>query len=160
MQPSDKCSTILRDCFRTRAEVFRLLAGALMGADYHYDLTRVGIALYGGSPFDTDDHRLAPVAALKAPVVQLRHARPGETVGYGATHKVETPSLLATIALGYGDGFPRTASSRAFAFVNGALAPIVGRISMDLITLDITKTRGACKNRRYRGDIWAESPHS
>ena len=81
--------------------------GAMMGADFHYDLLRVGIAVYGASPFDDDDQRLQPVAALKAPVVQLRKAGPDETVGYGATHTIKGEARLATLALGYGDGYPR-----------------------------------------------------
>jgi len=123
--------------------------GALMEESYHFDLTRVGIALYGGSPFDAADERIAPVAALKAPVVQIRQAAPGETVGYGATHEVAEQTRLATVALGYGDGFPRAASGRGRAIINGEQASIVGRISMDLITLDITNSKKPVKT----GDI-------
>ena len=116
--------------------------GALMGAAYHYDLIRPGIALYGASPFEEDEPRLKPVAALKAPIVQTRRAAAGESVGYGAPHRLERPSLLATAALGYGDGFPRSGSGTrtegALAFVNGGRAPVVGRVSMDLVTLDVT----------------------
>ncbi len=123
--------------------------GAMMSADYHYDLLRVGVALYGASPFDEEDNRIAPVAALKAPVVQVRQADRGETVGYGATHQVEGPARFATIALGYGDGFPRASSGRAHAFINGERARIAGVVSMDLITLDITKLKRPVKT----GDI-------
>lgn len=123
--------------------------GAMMDERYHFDLTRVGIALYGGSPFDVADERIAPVVALKAPVVQIRLAAPGETVGYGATHEVTKPARLATVALGYGDGFPRAASARAWAFINGARAQIAGRVSMDFITLDITN----CMTPIKTGDI-------
>lgn len=112
--------------------------GAMMSKDYHFDLLRPGIALYGGTPFDKDDERLTPVAALRAPVVQIRHAAPGETVGYGATFPVTRPTTLATVALGYGDGFPRAGSNRAEAFIGGARAKIAGRVSMDLISLDVT----------------------
>lgn len=112
--------------------------GALMDKSYHFDLIRTGIALYGGSPFDEDTPLIKPVAALKAPVVQIRAVKPGDTVGYGATHHVTAPSLLATVALGYGDGFPRAASGKAQAVINGERAPIAGRISMDLITIDVS----------------------
>ncbi len=112
--------------------------GALMGEDYHFDLLRPGIALYGGSPFSEPEARIKSVAALRAPVVQIREARPGETVGYDATFKFEQESLIATVALGYGDGLPRAASNRASAFLNGATAPLVGKVSMDYVTLDVT----------------------
>ena len=112
--------------------------GALMDDGYHFDLVRLGVALYGGSPFDEEEPRLNPAAALKAPIIQLRETAPGEAVGYGATFATERPSLLATVALGYGDGFPRAGSNRAAALVGGARAPIAGRVSMDLITLDVT----------------------
>ncbi|MEQ1931045.1 MAG: alanine racemase [Parvularculaceae bacterium] len=112
--------------------------GALMDPRYHYDLVRPGLALYGASPFDRPDTRLKTVASLAAPVLQIREAPPGETVGYGATFSVTRPSRLATVALGYGDGYPRAASNRARAFLGGALCPIAGRVSMDLSVLDVT----------------------
>lgn len=123
--------------------------GALMGKDYHFDLIRPGIALYGGSPFDKDDPRLKPVAHLRAPVVQMRDAYPGETVGYGASHTVEKTSRLATVALGYGDGFLRAGSGRAEAILGGERVKTVGRISMDLISLNVTDIKNPVKS----GDI-------
>lgn len=119
--------------------------GALMDSRYHYDLLRVGIALYGASPFDEDDERIKPVAALRAPVLQIRTAAAGETVGYGATHTIESPARLAAVALGYGDGLPRAAAERGYAVINGEPAPIAGRISMDLITLDVSGVKTPVK---------------
>jgi alanine racemase len=119
--------------------------GVLMGKDYHFDLIRPGIALYGGSPFDEDEPRLKPVAALRAPVLQLRNAAPGETVGYAATHKIDRNTRLATVALGYGDGFPRTGSGRSGAYIGGGHAKIAGRVSMDLISLDVTNLKNSVK---------------
>lgn len=112
--------------------------GALIDARYHFDMVRPGIALYGGSPFDKDDARIKPVARLRAPVVQIRNVEAGETVGYGATFGARKPTRLATVALGYGDGFPRAGSGRAEAFIGGGRARIAGRVSMDLISLDVT----------------------
>lgn len=112
--------------------------GALMAPDYHFDLIRTGIALYGSSPFDKDDVRIKPVASLRAPIVQIRDLTPGETVGYGAAFSITRPSRIATVALGYGDGFPRIGWQKAKAAITGGIAPIAGRISMDLISLDIT----------------------
>ncbi len=113
-------------------------AGAMTDTHFHFDLLRPGIALYGGSPFDVDDGRLTPVAKLRAPVVQVRDLSPGESVGYGATFKVSKPGRTATVALGYGDGFPRAGSGRAHAFLAGERAASAGRVSMDLISLDIS----------------------
>lgn len=112
--------------------------GAMMPRRFHYDLVRPGIALYGASPFDAPDPRLRPVARLTAPVVQLREINAGETVGYGATFAATKRMRLATVALGYGDGLPRAAGSRGSAFLGGALRPILGRVSMDLIVLDVS----------------------
>ena len=113
-------------------------AGAFMGSIYHYDVVRPGIALYGAGPFDRPDPRLKPVATLSAPVVQIRRAGAGESAGYGATLHFRRDSRLATVALGYGDGLPRAASEKGAAFLGGALCPIAGRVSMDLIILDVT----------------------
>ena len=144
-QPSNDLNRKQRDHFLTVCSKFpkarkslAASAGTLMGAEYHYDMTRVGIALYGGSPFDEDDMRINAVASLRAPVIQIHDVRADETVGYDATYKLERASRLATIAIGYGDGFLRAASNRGKVIINGAYAPIVGRISMDLMTVDVT----------------------
>lgn len=113
-------------------------AGAMMDASYHFDLARTGIALYGGSPFDADDERIKPVVTLNAPIVQLRALKASETVGYGATFTASRPTVIATVALGYGDGFPTAGSGRASAVIAGEPAKIAGRVSMDLIGLDVT----------------------
>ena len=134
-----------RDAFIETAKLFpnakrsfAASAGVLMDASYHFDLTRPGIALYGGTPFDVDDARIKPVASLNAPVVQIRRLSPGETVGYGATFTATRPTTIATVALGYGDGFLTAGSNRATAAIGGERAKIAGRVSMDLIGLDVT----------------------
>lgn len=114
-------------------------AGAFMGPLYHYDIVRPGIALYGGGPFDRPDPRLRPVATLTAPVLQIRDVAAGESAGYGATHVFRAPARLATVGLGYGDGFLRAAGEKGAAFLGGGVCPIAGRISMDFVILDITK---------------------
>ena len=75
---------------------------------------------------------------LEAPILQVRQIEAGETVGYGATWRATEPTLIATLAIGYGDGFPRSASNKGFASLGGKSCPIVGRVSMDLITIDVT----------------------
>jgi alanine racemase len=124
-------------------------AGALMGKEYQFDMVRPGIALYGGSPFDTDDARIKPVISLRAPVVQLRDLEPGETVGYGATFTAQRPTRIAVAALGYGDGYPRGAADAGAALVNGERALIAGRVSMDFITLDVTGLKNSVKVGDY-----------
>ncbi len=111
--------------------------GTLIDARFHFDLVRPGIALYGGSPFDVDDVRIKPVARLCAPVIQVRTIAAGEAVGYSATFAARTQTRIATVALGYGDGIPRAGSGRAEAFIAGGRARIAGRVSMDLISLDL-----------------------
>ncbi len=116
-------------------------AGIYLGAEYRFDLVRPGIALYGGKPLP-EHQQINPmknVATLEAPIVQLRRAEPGETVGYGASYKVEQPATVATIPVGYADGFLRSSSSRGAVAVAGQLAPIIGRVSMDLITVDVSE---------------------
>ncbi len=112
--------------------------GGLFGARYHLDMLRLGAALYGVNPHDKPVAGLSPVATLVAPVLQVREIASGETVGYGATFTAWRRTRLATVALGYGDGFPRSGSNRAQAHLAGALCPVAGRVSMDLIVLDVT----------------------
>ena len=113
-------------------------AGTLLGGDYLCDLVRPGIALYGGGPRGRPDSALRPVATLDAPILQVRNVRPGETVGYGATYTVDSPQRIAVIAAGYADGVLRAGSPRGYGWLNGAACAFVGRISMDLIALDVT----------------------
>ncbi|MEZ5897095.1 MAG: alanine racemase [Parvularculaceae bacterium] len=113
-------------------------AGALTGPEMSFDLIRLGVGLYGVSPFDAGEPRIAPVARLTAPVVQTHTVKAGDTVGYGATHTAARDGVLATVLLGYGDGYPRAASNRASALIGGAACPIVGRVSMDQIVLDVS----------------------
>jgi alanine racemase len=112
--------------------------GILLGRDYHFDLVRPGIGLYGGAPHTGHPNPMQPVVSLTAPILQLRRIAPGDSVGYCATFRAARESLIATIPLGYADGVLRTASGRAAAMVRGRRVPVVGRVSMDLITLDVT----------------------
>ncbi|MEN9855595.1 MAG: hypothetical protein RLZZ157_721 [Pseudomonadota bacterium] len=113
-------------------------AGTLLQGDYCFDLVRPGIGLYGGGPFDGEHVPLVPVATLEAPILQIRRLGPGDCVGYGATWQADRARTLATVALGYADGFLRSGSNRGFAIVGGAVCPVIGRVSMDLISLDVT----------------------
>lgn len=108
--------------------------GILLGPDYHFDLTRPGIGLYGGHPFDAAQ----PVVRLDLPVVQCRNLMEGEVVGYGNAWQAERPSRIATVSGGYADGLLRALSGRATFYHGDTPCPLVGRVSMDLITVDIT----------------------
>ena len=108
--------------------------GVLLGEDFHYDLTRPGVGLYGGAPFTA----ASAVVRLEAPIVQLRDVAPGEAVGYGAAHPVSSGAKIATISVGYADGLIRAMSSGIMGWLGGVALPSAGRVSMDLITLDAT----------------------
>lgn len=112
--------------------------GALIGAPNDFNMTRIGVGLYGVNPFDAGATPVEPVARLTAPVIQVQEIDAGETVGYGATFTAGRKSVLATVSLGYGDGYPRAGSNRAAAVLCGVRCPIAGRVSMDLIVLDAT----------------------
>lgn len=108
--------------------------GILLGPQFHFDLTRPGIGLYGGEPFV----EATPVIALRVPVVQIRDLDPGETVGYGNSWSADRPTRLATVSAGYADGLLRSLSNRATFHAGIKPCPVVGRVSMDLITVDVS----------------------
>ncbi|MBY2918509.1 alanine racemase [Rhizobium leguminosarum] len=112
--------------------------GIFLGKDYHGQLARAGIALYGGSPSKSKPNPMEPVVALDVAVVQTRTVPAGAKVGYSGTHIAERETRLATIAAGYADGLPRSLSGRGAVYYEGRRLPIVGRVSMDSITIDIT----------------------
>ncbi|HEY1615214.1 MAG TPA: alanine racemase [Rhizomicrobium sp.] len=112
--------------------------GVLLGKDYAFDLVRPGIGLYGGNPQLRLPNPFQTVAILTGCVLQLRRVDRGKTVGYGATFRPERPSTLATVGLGYADGLMRAIGNKGAGAVAGFRAPIAGRVSMDLVTLDVT----------------------
>ncbi len=111
-------------------------AGVLLGPDYAFDEVRPGIALYGGGPRGVADPRLRAVATLTAPVLQVRTVRAGESVGYGATVTAERTLRAAVVGAGYADGVLRAGGGGLYGSHDGRRLPVVGRISMDLLTLD------------------------
>ncbi len=117
--------------------------GILLGKDYMFDMVRPGLALYGGAPHPGYANPFQPTVRLTTKIMQVRHAPKGETVGYSATYRLKRPSVLATAALGYADGLFRTLSNNGAVGINGIKAPIVGRISMDLLTFDVTDVPGS-----------------
>ncbi|HKJ73446.1 MAG TPA: alanine racemase [Alphaproteobacteria bacterium] len=116
-------------------------AGVFLGKPYHHDLVRVGISVYGGAPVPSAPNPMAEVVNLQGRIVQTRFVDSPMTVGYGATHSFKGRTRLATVALGYGDGYMRSAGNHAYGCIDGVRVPVVGRVSMDLTTLDITAVR-------------------
>jgi len=108
--------------------------GILLGPKYHFDLTRPGIGLYGGRPYEAARQAIT----LSLPVIQTREVAAGEPVGYSCAWTADAPSVIATVAAGYADGLPRTLSNAAVLWDGDTPCPLVGRVSMDLITVDIT----------------------
>ncbi|MFW6094453.1 MAG: alanine racemase, partial [Pseudomonadota bacterium] len=113
-------------------------AGILQGAALCGDLGRPGIGLYGGNPFVAGPSPVQPVVTLEGRIVQLRWVAAGEAVGYGATFTADAPMEVAVVGAGYGDGLPRLLSNRGAVALGGVRCPIVGRVSMDLTTVDVT----------------------
>jgi alanine racemase len=148
------------DRFRTIAAAFPGIpkslansAGVLLGPDYCFDLVRPGYAVYGGNPVTRRPSPVAPVITAEAQVLQIREVAPDEISGYGATWVSPGHHRLATLSVGYADGYFRSlgsASGAARVFIGGRYAPVAGRVSMDLLTIDITEfPPGAVK----RGDF-------
>jgi len=119
-------------------------AGMMTGRDYHFQMVRPGIALYGGRAVNGRKNPMANVVTLHVPVLQVKEARTGESVGYGASYSLSRDSRLAILGHGYADGFFRSLSATnqrpgGKVFLRGKLCPIVGKISMDLSIVDITE---------------------
>jgi len=124
-------------------------AAALGGPALAGDLARPGVGLFGGNPFVREASPVRPVAGLEGRILQVRQVAAGDSVGYGATFTARAPMELAIVGIGYGDGVPRLLSNCGQAALRGERCAIVGRVSMDLTTIDVTG-RNACL------DDWVE----
>ncbi|WP_244874634.1 alanine racemase [Asticcacaulis benevestitus] len=112
--------------------------GIFLGADFRGAMVRSGIALYGGAPTSGGPNPMTPVVSLTVPVVQTRRVSTGAKVGYGGAFQADRPMVLATIAAGYADGLPRSLGDFGAAWLGAIRLPIVGRVSMDTMTIDIS----------------------
>ena len=153
LQAFDRLRALLPEALASLANS----AGILLGRSYAYDLVRPGIALYGGHPRRQGPNPFQPVVHLKGRILQVRNVAPGETVGYGATRTLKRASRVATVAVGYADGFFRALSNRDGAdsfvvYIGAHAAPVLGRVSMDLISVDVT---GVPEDISQRG-AWVE----
>ena len=106
-----------------------------------WDLVRPGIFLYGVGSGRRAAVQPEPVVHLRAPIVEIRNLEAGETISYGATVRVERPARIATLAVGYGDGYPRSLSKAGSVLVGGTLTPVAGTVTMDMTMIDVTTVR-------------------
>ena len=112
--------------------------GIFQGAGYHFDLVRPGAAVFGLAPINGRPNPMRGTVRLTAPIVQVRDIDTPGTVGYGATHRIGAKAKIAVVSVGYADGYAFSLGNRGHAFLGSARLPVVGRVSMDLITLDAT----------------------
>jgi alanine racemase len=113
-------------------------AGIQLGRAYHFDLTRPGLAVYGGVPREDMAGVITQVVFPQAEILQIRKLSTGSPIGYNATYIAETEITVATIAIGYADGYPRGFSNVGHCRLGGLILPVIGRVSMDLVTIDIS----------------------
>lgn len=113
-------------------------SGIFLGPSYHFDFVRPGAALFGVNPLPGQPNRMRKVVTLRGKILQVHDVDPPRTVGYGATHRITGRTRIATVAAGYADGWPRSLSNRGSAYIGDLRVPVIGRVSMDLMTLDIT----------------------
>jgi len=120
-------------------------SGIFLGPAYQFDLVRPGSALFGINPLPGRPNPLRQVVRLQGKILQIHEVDPPRSVGYGATHRVAGRTRIATVAAGYADGWPRSLSNRGSAYLGDVRVPVIGRVSMDLLTLDITNAPAAVK---------------
>ena len=118
-------------------------SGIFLGPPYHFHMARAGVALYGGNPTPGKPNPMAQVIRLQGKILQVRDVDTPQTVGYGATHRIKKPGRVATVGLGYADGYPRSLSNSTLGsggcgYIGDNRVPLIGRVSMDLISFDVT----------------------
>lgn len=144
-QSGHRLNTLQRERFEAAASHFpdarkslSNTGGIYLGEEYHFDLCRPGIGLYGATARPGQKHGLKPVARLQAPILQIRDIHAGDTVGYGASYRADRSLRIATVAAGYADGLPRALSNTGWGRINGVGAHILGKVSMDLTVIDLS----------------------
>lgn len=128
----------LRQAFPAARASLANSSGIFLGRAYHFDFVRPGAALFGINPRPGRRNPLHQAVTLRGKILQIHDVDPPRSVGYGATHRVAGRSRIATVAAGYADGWPRSLSNRGSAYIGNLRVPVIGRVSMDLMTLDIT----------------------
>ena len=128
-----------------------------LACESHADWNRPGYMLYGNSPMTTDvesAHALQPAMTLRSEIIAIREVPAGESVGYGACWTAKRPSVVGAVAAGYADGYPRHAPNGTPTMVNGQIAPLVGTVSMDMLSIDLTD-HDNIGHRRYSRTLGA-----
>jgi len=128
----------LPDSLKSLPRSFANSSGVFLGADYQLDIMRPGVALYGANPTSDKPNPMQDVVELKGKIMQVDTLDKGTTVGYGSAYITSRTERIAKIAIGYADGYPRNLGGIAEAAIGGKRVPVVGRISMDMLTVDIT----------------------
>ena len=113
-------------------------SGIFLGPAFHFEMARPGVALYGANPTPGEANPMSEVVHLQGRILQVRRVDTPQTVGYGAAFQAAGPTRIATVALGYADGYLRSLSNRGTASLAGVRVPVAGRVSMDLVTLDVS----------------------
>ena len=144
-QPGHPMNALQLDRFRAVRALFpharaslASSGGIFLGRDYAFDQVRPGISLFGGGPHDRPDARITTVATLEAAILQVRHVPAGETIGYARAFTAERDLTVGILAAGYADGVPWSAHPGGSVWFEGALRRMVGRVSMDMIAVDLT----------------------
>jgi alanine racemase len=132
-----------RGAFARTAGCLANSSGVFLGPRYHADMVRPGAALYGVAPVPGEPNPMTQVVRLQGKILQVREIDSPETVGYGATHLAGRRETIATVAVGYADGYLRALSNRGSGYIGGIRVPLVGRVSMDLITFDVSAVPGS-----------------
>lgn len=133
LQVKDACAPILASCCNS--------AAIYKWPELHFDFVRPGIMLYGASPFDDQnayDLGLEPVMTFSAEIIALNNIKAGEHVGYGSKFTATQDMTLAIVSIGYGDGYPRAFPSQNYVSIDGKPVPLIGRVAMDMIAIDVT----------------------
>lgn len=125
-------------------------SGIFLGEDFHGDLARPGVALYGANPTPALPNPMQAVVSIKAPILQIRTMHDGEAIGYNASYIAKAGSKLATLGIGYADCLSRSLSNKGKVWINGYYAPVVGIVSMDLTIIDISHIP---ENKLKIGDV-------
>lgn len=146
-QQFEACCTLLRQ--QTGASFFRHFSntsGILRHPSLQYEMVRLGIGIYGISNATHHGLTLEPALSLKTTIAQIKHLKPGDTVGYNRKGKIIAPTTIATVRIGYADGYPRSmGNGNAYMLVNGKQAPTIGSICMDMTIIDITGIEGVAE---------------
>ncbi len=132
---------MLPDGLKSLPLSFANSSGIFLGAEYHHDLLRPGIALYGGNPTPGKPNPMKPVIHLQGKILQVHDVDSKNTVGYGATYRSSAKARIATVSVGYADGYFRCLGNQAEAAINKKKVPVVGRVSMDMISVDVTNIK-------------------